>query len=74
MPALFSTPKAAAPVASPTVTAAATEAAKPAVMPVQDDESVNAAKRQKQAAIAAQSGRASTIYSQNSQQSDSFGG
>ena len=38
----------------------------PKVMPTPDDDAINAAKRQKAAAIAAQSGRASTIYSQNS--------
>ena len=47
----------------------------PAVMPVADDAAIQAAKRQKQAAVMAQSGRASTIYTQNSgtQQSAKFG-
>lgn len=46
----------------------------PAVMPTADDDAIKAAQRQKQAAIQAQSGRASTIYSQNSGSgSDKFG-
>lgn len=45
----------------------------PAVMPTQDDAAVMAAKRQKQAALMSQSGRASTIYSQGTQQADKFG-
>lgn len=50
------------------------QVAAPAVMPTQDDAAVQAAKRQKQAAIQQQSGRTSTIYSQNSQQAtDRFG-
>jgi hypothetical protein len=58
MPSIFSTPK-------PTAVPA------PAVMPTPDDDAIQAAKRQKAAALMAQSGRASTIYSQNS--SDKFG-
>lgn len=53
MPSLFSPAK---PAPTPT----------PAALPTADDEAIKAAQRQKQAAIQAQSGRASTIYSQNS--------
>lgn len=61
MPALFSSPP------KPQAVQA------PAVMPTADDAAVQSATRQKQAALMAQSGRASTIYSQNSQSSDKFG-
>lgn len=62
MPALFSSPP--KPQAVPA----------PVTMPTPDDDAIKAAQRQKAAAMQATSGRASTIYSQNSNSTDAFGG